>query len=143
MEEYAAGIGSRCSRHRARLQGKGEWHLEFVYLPLAFALLSTLLAIVFFLSSSDSPTIMAYQEKIAELTASEVVVNLADNDTGLGMEKRGTEVDQRDMRRMGKSQELRRNFRFVTIFGFMMVLMATWEAQLECGSMLRLSENAF
>ncbi|KAH8733213.1 amino acid/polyamine transporter I [Phaeosphaeriaceae sp. PMI808] len=34
------------------------------------------------------------------------------------------------MLRMGKIQELRRNFRFVTIFGFTMVLMATWEAQL-------------
>ncbi|KAF2198016.1 amino acid transporter [Delitschia confertaspora ATCC 74209] len=45
-------------------------------------------------------------------------------------EKRGTVNDRRDMRRMGKSQELRRNFRFVTIFGFTMVLMATWEAQL-------------
>jgi hypothetical protein len=45
-------------------------------------------------------------------------------------EKKGTEADQRDMHRMGKMQELRRNFRFVTIFGFTMVLMATWEAQL-------------
>lgn len=45
-------------------------------------------------------------------------------------EKKGTEADQRDMTRMGKMQELRRNFRFVTIFGFTMVLMATWEAQL-------------
>lgn len=46
------------------------------------------------------------------------------------LEKRGTKVDQQDMHRMGKVQELRRNFRFVTIFGFTMVLMATWEAQL-------------
>ncbi|KAH7359497.1 amino acid/polyamine transporter I [Pyrenochaeta sp. MPI-SDFR-AT-0127] len=46
------------------------------------------------------------------------------------IEKYGTYRDQRDMLRMGKLQELRRNFRFVTIFGFTMVLMATWEAQL-------------
>ncbi|KAF1844879.1 amino acid transporter [Cucurbitaria berberidis CBS 394.84] len=46
------------------------------------------------------------------------------------VEKNGTIGDQRDMLRMGKTQELRRNFRFVTIFGFTMVLMATWEAQL-------------
>jgi choline transport protein len=42
-------------------------------------------------------------------------------------EKRGTDGDQRDMYRMGKQQELRRNFRFVSIFGYSMVLMATWE----------------
>ena len=38
--------------------------------------------------------------------------------------------DQHDMRRMGKQQELRRNFRFVSIFGYSMVLMATWETML-------------
>lgn len=42
-------------------------------------------------------------------------------------EKRGTAGDQQDMYRMGKQQELRRNFRFVSIFGYSMVLMATWE----------------
>lgn len=42
-------------------------------------------------------------------------------------EKRGTTGDQKDMYRMGKQQELRRNFRFVSIFGYSMVLMATWE----------------
>ena len=42
-------------------------------------------------------------------------------------EKKGTAGDQRDMYRMGKQQELRRNFRFVSIFGYSMVLMATWE----------------
>ncbi|KAF2456974.1 amino acid permease-domain-containing protein [Lineolata rhizophorae] len=45
-------------------------------------------------------------------------------------EKKGSSFDQRDMFRMGKIQQLRRNFRFVSIFGFTMVLMATWEAQL-------------
>jgi hypothetical protein len=42
-------------------------------------------------------------------------------------EKKGTVRDQKDMYRMGKQQELRRNFRFVSIFGYSMVLMATWE----------------
>jgi hypothetical protein len=42
-------------------------------------------------------------------------------------EKKGTHGDQKDMYRMGKQQELRRNFRFVSIFGYSMVLMATWE----------------
>ncbi|KAI8931135.1 hypothetical protein NX059_011489 [Plenodomus lindquistii] len=42
-------------------------------------------------------------------------------------EKRGTSHDQKDMYRMGKEQEFRRNFGFVSIFGYSMVLMATWE----------------
>jgi len=42
--------------------------------------------------------------------------------------KAGTEADRHDMRRMGKIQELRRNFSFFPIFGFAAVLMITWEA---------------
>ena len=45
-------------------------------------------------------------------------------------EKKGTPEDQKDMHRMGKTQELRRNFRFVSIFGYSAVLMATWETVL-------------
>ncbi|CAO2653632.1 Nn.00g030430.m01.CDS01 [Neocucurbitaria sp. VM-36] len=45
-------------------------------------------------------------------------------------EKKGTPDDQKDMHRMGKTQELRRNFRFVSIFGYSMILMATWETAL-------------
>lgn len=41
--------------------------------------------------------------------------------------KKGTAGDQKDMYRMGKQQELRRNFRFMSIFGYSMILMATWE----------------
>lgn len=44
--------------------------------------------------------------------------------------KKGTPDDQKDMHRMGKTQELRRNFRFVSIFGYSMILMATWETVL-------------
>ncbi|KAJ4370130.1 hypothetical protein N0V86_008866 [Didymella sp. IMI 355093] len=43
------------------------------------------------------------------------------------LEKKGTASDQRDMLRMGKQQELRRNFGLVSIFGYSMILMATWE----------------
>jgi choline transport protein len=42
-------------------------------------------------------------------------------------EKKGTPKDQKDMYRMGKTQELRRNFRFLSIFGYSMNLMSTWE----------------
>jgi hypothetical protein len=35
--------------------------------------------------------------------------------------------DQRDMQRMGKKQEFRRNFRFITTVGFTCCVMGTWE----------------
>ena len=38
-----------------------------------------------------------------------------------------TYTDQQDMRRMGKKQELRRNFRFTSILGFVAIAMGTWE----------------
>ena len=71
---------------------------------------------------------MAQQDKAVEAVSSEVSEGVGEH--GRLLEKKGTVRDQRDMQRMGKIQELRRNFRFVTIFGFTMVLMATWEAQL-------------
>ncbi|KAH8807566.1 putative GABA permease [Xylogone sp. PMI_703] len=43
--------------------------------------------------------------------------------------KIGTRADHRDMLRMGKTQELRRNFRFLSILGFTCILMSTWEGQ--------------
>ena len=41
-----------------------------------------------------------------------------------------TYTDQQDMRRMGKKQELRRNFRFPSILGFVAIAMGTWEVTL-------------
>lgn len=38
-----------------------------------------------------------------------------------------TYEDQNDMRRLGKKQELRRNFRFTSILGFVAIAMGTWE----------------
>lgn len=35
--------------------------------------------------------------------------------------------DQRDMQRMGKKQQFRRNFKFVTTVGFTCCVMGTWE----------------
>ncbi|KAL8849400.1 MAG: hypothetical protein Q9221_005638 [Calogaya cf. arnoldii] len=46
------------------------------------------------------------------------------------MEKYGTEIDARDMKRMGKTQSFQRNFAFYSTFGFSMVLMSSWETQL-------------
>ncbi|KAF2625635.1 amino acid transporter [Macroventuria anomochaeta] len=43
-------------------------------------------------------------------------------------EKNGTTADVHDMMRMGKRQETQRNFRHITIIGFCMVILSTWEA---------------
>ncbi|KAK3066800.1 hypothetical protein LTR53_016701 [Teratosphaeriaceae sp. CCFEE 6253] len=40
---------------------------------------------------------------------------------------KGNANDQRDMARMGKVQEVRRDFRTVSMFGFSMILMCSWE----------------
>ncbi|KAG7416715.1 putative amino-acid permease [Fusarium oxysporum f. sp. raphani] len=57
------------------------------------------------------------------------------HDTPIGIndnvdEKKGTAADRADMYRMGKTQEMTRNFRFLSIFGFSMILMASWEFSL-------------
>jgi choline transport protein len=71
------------------------------------------------------------------------------DDPNLSPEKKGTAEDQMDMFRMGKAQEMRvsgstgteynesfadgppqRNFRFVSIFGFTMLVMCSWETML-------------
>lgn len=43
-------------------------------------------------------------------------------------ERNGTTADVNDMIRMGKRQETQRNFRSITILGFCMVILSTWEA---------------
>lgn len=45
----------------------------------------------------------------------------------------GTQTDMRDMWRMGKRQQLRRNFRFLSVFGFIMILTCVWEGVLSIG----------
>ncbi|KAI5362562.1 Putative amino acid/polyamine transporter I [Septoria linicola] len=42
----------------------------------------------------------------------------------------GNARDLRDMARMGKTQELQRNFKLVTMFGFSAILMCSWESLL-------------
>ena len=49
-------------------------------------------------------------------------------ETAIQEQKGGTSHDVYDMSRMGKRQELRRNFRFISIVGFVMVLQSTWES---------------
>jgi choline transport protein len=45
------------------------------------------------------------------------------------VKKQGNAHDRADMYRMGKTQELNRGFRFMSIFSFCTILMSTWEAQ--------------
>lgn len=52
------------------------------------------------------------------------VVDVTEGDTD---EKLGTEHDQRGMIRMGKKQELRREFQFFSIWGFAVLLGCSWE----------------
>jgi choline transport protein len=52
------------------------------------------------------------------------------DDVFASSEKVGTRADIMSMWRLGKKQELLRNFRFVSIFGFSMILMASWEIML-------------
>ena len=81
------------------------------------------------LSSSRQP--------INEKSNAQIEVNSASDDydssydeVALQEQKGGTRHDVHDMSRMGKRQELRRNFRFISIVGFVMVLQSTWESVL-------------
>ena len=63
------------------------------------------------------------------------VVQTLDGETyELNHRKAGTEEDRLNMHRMGKTQELRRNFSFIPTFGFSAVLMISWEAMLNATS---------
>ena len=55
------------------------------------------------------------------------VHELPDVTPGDNSEKMGTEWDQRGMVRIGKKQELRREFQFFSITGYAMILGCSWE----------------
>ncbi|KAI9700999.1 MAG: hypothetical protein M1836_001667 [Candelina mexicana] len=50
-----------------------------------------------------------------------------DNESGIVVTHGGTRHDALDMHRVGKQQQLKRNFRFLSILGFTCTLMSTWE----------------
>ena len=64
---------------------------------------------------------MAMFKEEESISVTEHVPSDSEN-ADLPTEKKGTQADQRDMWRMGKAQEMRRNFRFVSIFGFTMLV---------------------
>ncbi|KAI9801611.1 MAG: hypothetical protein M1825_003290 [Sarcosagium campestre] len=51
-------------------------------------------------------------------------------DHGIVATHNGTYRDAQEMYRLGKKQEFKRNFRFISILGFTCTLMATWEAMI-------------
>lgn len=53
-----------------------------------------------------------------------------DGEEQVQKQKGGTAADAQDMSRMGKQQQLKRNFRFISIVGFIMLLQSTWESML-------------
>ena len=55
------------------------------------------------------------------------VHELVEVTAGATEEKLGNDYDQRVMVRMGKKQELRREFQFFSIWGYAVILGATWE----------------
>lgn len=74
---------------------------------------------------------MADSKNISEVRDQETVGLDYDNgDELLQRQKGGTVADAQDMNRMGKRQQLRREFRFITIVGFIMILQFSWESVL-------------
>lgn len=69
--------------------------------------------------TSESDDMAAFKEDVVSVTEQ---VPIDPENVNLPAEKKGTPSDQRDMWRMGKAQEMRRNFRFVSIFGFTMLV---------------------
>ncbi|KAF2112082.1 amino acid/polyamine transporter I [Lophiotrema nucula] len=61
----------------------------------------------------------------AELRAS--LPELEDTNGVAVYEMYGNEHDEKDMDRMGKLQQLRRNFKFISIFSYAVILGSTWE----------------
>ncbi|KAK5134388.1 hypothetical protein LTR08_006568 [Meristemomyces frigidus] len=53
-----------------------------------------------------------------------------DETGGVPAKYRGTAVDRRDMVVLGKTQVLRRNFKFITMIGFASTVIASWEVML-------------
>ena len=69
---------------------------------------------------------MVHTKEESVLTQFEVC-ELPDVTPGATLEKLGNAWDQRDMVRMGKKQELRREFHFFSITGYALILGCSWE----------------
>ncbi len=67
------------------------------------------------MDSKESPSPMVVDDALDRFDAASV----------LG----ATEEDKKDMERMGKKQELMRNFQRISAFSFTVILTATWEVK--------------
>lgn len=67
------------------------------------------------------------QAKEESLVSQSELQEVPDVTPGDVSEKLGNEWDQRGMVRMGKKQELRREFQFFSITGYAMILGCSWE----------------
>ncbi|KAI9648810.1 hypothetical protein NHQ30_003451 [Ciborinia camelliae] len=88
-------------------------------------------------SSEEKDTIFTAGESIIAKspTAESISRNVEKNEFGGDLDAvaekwRGTHTDKHDMAVLGKKQELRRNFKFITMLGFASTVMASWEALL-------------
>ena len=63
---------------------------------------------------------------MAEVYRNEVE-RLDDDNAFVSQRYQGTEDDKRDMKFLGKQQELRRNFELITMVGFASNVMCSWE----------------
>lgn len=73
---------------------------------------------------------MDSSKEISQVYAERVSPFDYENGNGEVEQKGGTPADAQDMDRMGKHQQLQRNFKFVTIVGFVMILQFSWESVL-------------
>jgi hypothetical protein len=74
-------------------------------------------------SEVDDERMMAYDDKVKNPE----VLELVEVTPGDEAKKLGTEYDQRGMARMGRKQELRRQFEFFSITGYAVILGCSWE----------------
>ena len=75
-------------------------------------------------SSKSTATSMDQIKEASYITHLDELPDVTPGDT---LEKLGTEWDQRGMVRIGKRQELRREFHFYSITGYAMILGCSWE----------------
>ncbi|KAK4943227.1 hypothetical protein LTR66_014628, partial [Elasticomyces elasticus] len=88
------------------------------------------------MSSASSEAVEPKAMTPAEIrSASRLVAAVDDDDADVdgyemgAVDRRyqGTAADRRDMSQLGRVQELRRNFQFLSILGFACTLISTWE----------------
>jgi choline transport protein len=66
---------------------------------------------------------------VSKGSGTQVDTELAGEFEDVSDKKHGNAADRADMYRMGKVQELKRGFRFISIFSFCTIVMCTWEVQ--------------